>query len=320
MKINRLYGVWQVYKGAITVKRYITVILVTILMTASLFVTSGCSQPLELALNQLGWMNNNYQLDASLPDTPDTVPVYRLKYPDVTEEYALNIGNQFGVSEPSVTYFSSETGIYSLKNEYTGERLEIATETGAISYHYIDIGGRLYPAEKPPLPDDETAKDIALNFLEEKGLLTPDIRVEKVVPGGTYGYGIAHLSVVFDYDIGDFPAVGIGKKMSVRIGDEGEVVQAQWYHAEYETTDMEVSIKTAQQAYKELINNQLMLQPLGMEEGRKVRITEVSLGYYLDSMTQAQDYVYPVYIFEGEYLDALDSNSSVFIQYVDARK
>jgi hypothetical protein len=286
-------------------------------MTASLFVTSGCSQPLELALNQLGWMNNNYQLDASLPDMPDTVPVYRLKYPDVTEDYALNIGNQFGVSEPSVTHFSDGFSIFTLKNDETGERL-ILTGTGAILYH--TNMKKLYPAEKPSLPDNETAGDIALKFLEEKGLLTPDIRVEKVVPGGTYDYGVAHLSVVFDYDIGDFPAAGIGKKMSVRIGDGGEVVQVHWYHAEYETTGMEVSIKTAQQAYQELINNRLMLQPLGMEEGREVRITEVSLGYYLDSMTQAQDYVYPVYVFEGEYLDALDSNSSVFIQYVDARK
>jgi hypothetical protein len=317
VKINRLYGVWQVDKGAITVKRYITVILVTILMTAGLFVTSGCSQPLELALNQLGWMNNNYQLDASLPDTPDTVPVYRLKYPDVTEEYALNIGDKFGVSEPLVD-FKDSSGLYFLKNKHSDEGLEMAPETGAILYH--TNMKKLYPAEKPSLPDDETAKDIALKFLEEKGLLTPDIRVGKVVPGGTYNYGVAHLSVVFDYDIGDFPAAGIGKKLSVRIGDGGEVVQAQWYHAEYETTDMEVSIKTAQQAYQELINNQSMLQPLGMEEGRKVRITGVSLGYYLDSMTQAQDYVYPVYVFEGEYLDALDSNSSVFIQYVDARK
>ncbi len=298
-------------------KKYITVILVTLLMTASLFVTSGCSQPLELALNQLGRMNNNYQFDASLPDTPDTVPVYRLKYPDVTEEYALNIGNQFGVSEPLVD-FNDGSGLYFLKNKHSDEGLEIAPETGAILYH--TNMKKLYPAEKPSLPDDETAKDIALKFLEEKGLLTPDIRVEKVVPGGTYYYGVAHLSVVFDYDIGDFPAVGIGKKMSVRIGDGGEVVQVHWYHAEYETTGMEVSIKTAQQAYQELINNQLMLQPLGMEEGRDVRITEVSLGYYLDSMTQAQEYVYPVYVFEGEYLDTLEGNPSVFIQYVNARE
>ncbi|NMB52063.1 MAG: hypothetical protein GX999_07040 [Bacteroidales bacterium] len=298
-------------------KRYITALLITILITASLFETGGCSQPLALTSNQLGWINNNYQLDASLPDTPDTVPVYRLKYPDVTEEYALNIGDKFGVSEPLVD-FKDSSGLYFLKNKHSDEGLEIALETGAILYH--TNMKKLYPAEKPSLPDDEAAKDIALKFLEEKGLLTPDIRVKEVVTGGTYYYGVAHLAVVFDYNIGDFPAVGIGKKLSVRIGDEGEVVQAQWYHTEYETTDMEVSIKTAQQAYKELINNQLMLQPLGMEEGRKVRITEVSLGYYLDSMTQTQDYVYPVYVFEGEYLDTLEGNPSVFIQYVDARE
>lgn len=298
-------------------KRYITALLITILITASLFETGGCSQPLALTSNQLGWINNNYQLDASLPDTPDTVPVYRLKYPDVTEEYALNIGDKFGVSEPLVD-FKDSSGLYFLKNKHSDEGLEIALETGAILYH--TNMKKLYPAEKPSLPDDEAAKDIALKFLEEKGLLTPDIRVKEVVTGGTYYYGVAHLAVVFDYNIGDFPAVGIGKKLSVRIGDEGEVVQAQWYHTEYETTDMEVLIKTAQQAYKELINNQLMLQPLGMEEGRKVRITEVSLGYYLDSMTQTQDYVYPVYVFEGEYLDTLEGNPSVFIQYVDARE
>lgn len=295
----------------------ITVMLVILLITASLFEAGGCSQPLALTSNQLGWRNNDYQLDASLPDTPDTVPVYRLKYPDVTEEYALNIGDKFGVSEPLVD-FKDSSGLYFLKNKLSDEGLEIALETGAILYH--TNMKKLYPAEKPSLPDDEAAKDIALKFLEEKGLLTPDIRVKEVVTGGTYYYGVAHLAVVFDYNIGDFPAVGIGKKLSVRIGDEGEVVQAQWYHTEYETTDMEVLIKTAQQAYKELINNQLMLQPLGMEEGRKVRITEVSLGYYLDSMTQTQDYVYPVYVFEGEYLDTLEGNPSVFIQYVDARE
>ncbi len=298
-------------------KRYITVILVTLLMTASLLGTSGCSQPLEMVSNQLGWMNNNYQLDTSLPDTPDTVPVYRIKHPDVTEEYALNIGNWFGVFEPSVD-FNDGSDLYFLKNKYTDEGLEMATETGAILYH--TSMKKLYPAEKPSLPDDKTAEDIAIKFLADKGLLTPDIRVKEVVAGGTYYYGVAHLSVVFDYDIGDFPAAVIGKKMSVRIGDGGEVVQVHWYHAEYEKTDMAVSLKTAQQAYQDLINNRLMLQPLGMGEGRDVRITEVSLGYYLDSMTQAQDYVYPVYVFEGEYLDTLDGNPSIFIQYVDARK
>ncbi len=139
-------------------------------------------------------------------------------------------------------------------------------------------------------------------------------------PGGTYQYGTAHLIVTFDYNIGNLPAAGAGKRLSVRIGDGGEVVQAHWYHAEYETTDMVVSLKTAQQAYQDLINNQLMLKPLGTEEGRDVRITEVSLGYYLDSMTQAQDYIYPVYVFEGEYMDTLDGNPSIFIQYVDARE
>ncbi|MDD4874158.1 MAG: hypothetical protein PHE15_04205, partial [Dehalococcoidales bacterium] len=265
-------------------KRYITAILITVLTTVSIFGDSGCSQPLELPSNQLGWMNNNYQLDTSLPDTPDTVPVYRIKHPDVTEEYALTIGNQFGVSKLSVDYFSDGSGIYSLKNDETGERL-ILTGTGAISYNYIDVGGKLYPAEKPSLPDDKTAEDIAIKFLEEKGLLTPDIRVKKVVPGGTYYYGVAHLAVVFDYDIGDFPAAGAGKKLSVRIGDGGEVVQVGWYHAEYETTDMVVSLKTAQQAYQDLINNRLMIQPLGIEESLLMQSLAAFLMFSRDAGT-----------------------------------
>ncbi len=138
--------------------------------------------------------------------------------------------------------------------------------------------------------------------------------------GGTYYYGVAHLAVIFDYNIGDFPAVGAGNKLCVRIGDGGEVAQVDWYHAEYETTDMFVSLKTAQQAYNDLMDGKVKLEPLDIEEGRDIRITEVSLGYYLDSTIQEQVYIYPVYVFEGEYLDTLEGNPSVFIQYVDARE
>ena len=84
-----------------------------------------------------------------MPDTPDTVPVYRLKYPDVTEEYALNIGDKFGVSEPLVD-FKDSSGLYFLKNKHSDEGLEIALETGAILYH--TNMKKLYPAEKPSLP------------------------------------------------------------------------------------------------------------------------------------------------------------------------
>jgi hypothetical protein len=87
-------------------------------------------------------MNNNYQLDTSLPDTPDTAQVYQLIHPDVTEDYALNIGNKFGLSELSVTYFSDEFSIFTLKNDETGERL-IIPATGAVSYNFIDIGGKI---------------------------------------------------------------------------------------------------------------------------------------------------------------------------------
>jgi len=301
--------------------------LVFILMAVTLLVCLGCSGPRETSLNDtspnnfnvLGNENINYQLEASLPTVPTHLPVYTIIRPEVNDKYVSDIGAKFGLSGLPQNHVNDEGGFYTMENEETGEILQVFTETGAITFGFKS-GAKLFPSDAPSLPDDETAKEIAVDYLNERGLLSPDVQAGEVVAGGTYKEDIAaHLLVRFDYSIGGLPVTGTGKKFGVRIGDGGESIQVMMYHVESQTVGTTVPIKTAEQAYQDLLDNKGKIERLNVQ-GRNVRITNVSLGYWLDSIGTIQEFVYPVYIFDVEYYDENGIFEYDFTEWVDARR
>lgn len=295
--------------------------LTIIFITTSLFGMIGCSSVRDDTADTASLLGNTiyrYQLDAPFPETPHSATICRLIRPKINTEYVSETAERFGLtSEVNGNHI-----FYSVGNDETHENLLINTATGAVIYSY-KYSGKLYPAEAPSLPSEETAKDIALEFLKEKGLYSSDIKIGKVAPGGYYrNRVVAHLVVCFDYYIEGLPVTGTGKMLNVRIGDGGEVVLAMWYHPTYEVTNENVLIKTPAQAYQDLLSGNVIETELDSQPDRPVqdvRITNIALGYYLEPV--AQDFAYPVYIFEGEYENESGSYDSYFFQrHVDARQ
>jgi hypothetical protein len=302
-------------------KKYLIFILTVIMLLGSL----ACSEARDedIATNYYGVMgseNISYQLNTSLPAVPTHLPVYKIIQPKITEGYVQGIGAKFGFSGVPQLHANDEGSFYHMENKETGELLLIFTETGAITFEFKS-GAKLFPSDSPALPDNKMAKEIATNYLHERGLLSSDIKIrDEVVAGGTYKEGIpAHLLVRFDYCIGNLPITGPGKKLGVRIGNGGEVIQVMMHHVETETSGATIPIKTAEEAYQDLINNKGKVEQLDTE-GRNVQVKKVSLGYWLDPMGTLQEYLYPVYIFDVDYYDKSGNFEYEFIEWVDAPK
>jgi hypothetical protein len=79
-----------------------------------------------------------------------------------------------------------------------------------------------------------------------------------------------------------------------------------------------VTAKSVQQAYQELLTDKIYYAPI---ESRKVKINNVTIAYWLESIGKGQDYVAPVYIFKGTCLDESGKQlDTPFIDVIEALK
>lgn len=214
-----------------------------------LIIPTGCANQ----SSSLGTYNN-YTLGTSFPSVPDQLPVYQVLNKTVDEKYIIDLKSKFGdeISEESeIDYNSPIILLTSMESEAT---LLVFSQSGAITYGYKSRE-KLDPSSTPNLPNDDQAKEIAVKFLKDHQLLTSDVHVQdEVVIGGAGEDGEpAHLLVRFTYSIGGLPVTGLGDKFSVRIGDNGEIVQAMIHHVEYAPLN-QTQIKTPSQAFEDLKN------------------------------------------------------------------
>jgi hypothetical protein len=103
------------------------------------------------------------------------------------------------------------------------------------------------------------------------------------------------------HDIDGVPLAGPGAKFGVRIGDGGEVVSV--YRVWRETEPYkEISIRAPQEAYQDLPAGKGSY--LASSQCKKVVVESVSLAYWMEAADEKQEYVVPVYEFQGKCLDA----------------
>ncbi|AKB27132.1 hypothetical protein MSSIT_0413 [Methanosarcina siciliae T4/M] len=256
-----------------------------------------------------------YELEGSLPSINDTVKIYTIRNSIVTTESVAEIGSKFGFVNCSPS--NADPGTIGM---FDGEKhLSVYEKSGAIWYV---IPSKMDPVVdmQPNLPDDETAKKIATDFLVSTNCLPQDSKFNEIVADqqitaekGTdkviQSYNTT-LQVRYQREINGIPVVGPGSKLKVFIGDNNGVVGMfkVWRDV---MPDINIKIKTPEKAYSDLVEGNDIVLPV-RADGDKVIIKNVTLGYWMEPADKEQTNVLPVYIFKG---DVIDSNGKYSGQY-----
>jgi len=285
--------------------------------------------------------NPDFELTATDLPANNTMMVYKVENTVVTIDSVREIGGKLGF-EGSAGYIDGDTKIAMLDEGAEEVRqLSVWVDSGAVEYAIV-YPDKLYPPEPPNLPSEEEAKQIAIDFLGQSGLLPPDSTVggsceAEVVAGGTYGIEqevpeevaeeggeiepevadeyVAHLLVRFHRQIDGFPVTGSGNQLGVRIGDEGEVITVLIVWRGVTPYD-EVVINNPEQAYQELKSGAgSYYAPPDCE---KVVVEQVYLAYWMEPLDEHQEYVVPVYEFKGKCLDKDGEYLEDFVGWCEA--
>ncbi|MGB5925251.1 MAG: hypothetical protein WBH01_04065 [Dehalococcoidia bacterium] len=312
--------------------------IIGLIIAALLIAAGGCYAP---AAGPSG--NPTFELAATDLPANNRMMVYKVENPVVTTDSVREIGGKLGF-EGGAGYIDGETKIAMLDEGAEEVRqLSVWVNSGAVEYAIV-YPDKLYPPEPPNLPSEEEARQIAIDFLAQSGLLPPDSTVGgsyevEVVTGGTYGIEqevpeevleeggeiepqvaeeyVTHLLVRFHRQIDGFPVTGPGNQLGVRIGDEGEVIAILKAWREV-TPYNEVAIKTSEQAYQELKSGTgSYYAPLDCE---KVVVEQVYLAYWMEPLDEHQEYVVPVYELKGKCLDKDGEYLEDFVGWCEAVK
>jgi hypothetical protein len=257
-----------------------------------------------------------FELIAPLPDVPDKMQVYRMIKPEVNIEYAKTIGAKLNLSGGAS--LSPTENVYHMSNQ-KDILLDVYPATGAFSYSTGKLYSKaIYDAGKlPVLPSFDKAAILATDFLNQRGWLSEDVKVDEVIIGGKVGNIPDHLAVSFDYRIDGFRVTGPGDKYSVRIADQGEIGQLMINPVKYSPHDI-VTIKGVDQAFQELQTNKKYAAPINTQ---KIKIDSVSTEYWLEPMNKGQEFIVPVFTFKGQCLDSTNKViNDRFIAWVEAIK
>jgi len=193
-------------------------------------------------------------LGAELPEGPDEAPVYRLTAEPVplTPEEALSWAERFGLSEPRVYRDPRDPDALTVIGS-GGQRLEIRhAPLAGIAYSGSGFPADWQPGAQDP-PSIETARETAIAFLRQCGLLPKEYRVEdqsgEVPPGVEYP-PLRGLKVVPQLD--GYPIKGHDVEMFLRAGPDGEVVYGWLPNAlRFERAGV-YPLKSAREAFEEL--------------------------------------------------------------------
>jgi hypothetical protein len=249
-----------------------------------------------------------FVLNKSLPEVPEEVMSYRIAQPVVSIDSVANLGSKFG--------FMGEAGpieplAIGMSNEKTQEILQVNVNSGTIEYSCLS---ELFPLS-PSLPDNTEAVKIATEFLVSVGLWHPDLVADEVTVGGTSEGKPSHLLVRFTRYVDGIPFTGPGNKFAVRIGDEGKVVRLLVRYSEIEQ-DKAVQTIDPDVAFSSLkAGNGIFVLPA---DCKTVVINNVTIGYYLETINEKQEYLIPFYIFSGECRDLKGGFIEEFTGWVKA--
>ncbi len=251
----------------------------------------------------------------SLPQFPYAVKVYYMPKISPTlfafkkkKKKAIELG--FDGEQKQIT----ET-VYSFKNSRYPVELKISIATGVFSVSY-NLAEDLSPLNKRP-PTPEIAATKARSFLSRGNLLAKDltgptttepVRLEGSKIIGTISLSEANFVKVnfFRKDYDQYPAVTPDPKeanvwfiVSGETQREKEIIAGEYHYFPIDETKYATyPIKTAQEAWNELISQKAYIADLGENKDQQITIRRVYLAYY-DAGVHT-DFYQPVIVFEGD--------------------
>ncbi len=180
------------------------------------------------------------------------------------------------------------------------------------------------------IPDEAAAQEKAKNFLANMDLLPNDIDISKtrtelfslkdgiLIPASSLSTAQIIRVDFYQKDRDEIPMYyphppysDMSFLISADTGPEySSVVDGKFYYQQFDEKGETYPIKTAEQAFEELtMGKGYIASFLGTD--RNIKITEVTLGYYLSN--QKHDYILPIIVFKGDnnfygYVQAVDEN------------
>ena len=260
-----------------------------------------------------------FVLNITFPKISDSYLVYKTVTPEVTTDYVEDIGRTFGLTGTAKPYIEA-TGEICLVDETKGvrEQVSVYRYSGAVVYEIPDKGFPTYIDSQPILPSENDAKEIALDYLMNRNLLPRDaeftnVEVNQIIGNATVSYNVT-LAVRFSRNFNDIPVCG-HDGLSVIIGNNSEVLGLvmNWRAVE---PYKEISIKTPEEAYEDLIAGKSVQPPLETMLDQAT-INEISIGYWMEQRINKQEFVLPVYAFTGTAIDS-EGREEPFSEFVPA--
>jgi hypothetical protein len=150
------------------------------------------------------------------------------------------------------------------------------------------------------LPSYEEAKAMGMEWFSRLGLDEISADNIRVGPSGYNELGATGLIVANRIWIND--RVVEGQKYSIRICPGSVVWHAAINPIKYELGE-KIPLKSIEEAYEEMKARKEFYAPR-IWSTKKVVIDNIYLAYWLEPMNKSQEYIAPVYVFDGQCLDA----------------
>ena len=300
----------------------IAIILAVLFATATVWFEQKQTSPVpSLVPPSEGDHGTTFVLNTTFPKVSDSYLAYKTVTTTVTKEYAKDIGSKLGLTGNAELYMNDKIR---LVDDTGGPRKQVTVygDSGAIHYY------KEYPASvesQPILPSEDDAKRIASDYLLSRDLFPEDAEFKNVGVSQTYAIGRAGsdepivsynvtLAVRFSRSFKGIPVYG-HDELAVIIGNNSEVLELvkNWRDVEpYKN----VTIKTPEQAYEDLIAGKSVQPPLETMLDQAT-INEISIGYWMEPRINKQEFVLPVYAFTGTAIDS-EGREEPFRDFVSA--
>lgn len=252
----------------------------------------------------------------------ETAPLYQIQVP-TAEELIQQVEETLGVTNLA-DYFSTDAGesgsIYYVDELYA--TVTVNPHNGFWSFTTEDPNAPIVPEN---LPDDNTAVQLAEEYIKQHNLFSGDLGAPTVThsyTGGDANDPDCYMDVTVTYypQIDGQEVYGL-YRISVSLGENASVIKL-FKQADPAVVSQQVSLKSKETVMQEVLAdpNRVMSTATDMDKGV---LTDCTLKYYLDGVdNNGSSYAYPVYVLTGLPDAAVqsDSEASSFEVVIDAIK
>lgn len=263
-------------------------------------------------------------LTGTLPSFSDRVKVFMLEQPALTllnseKAEAKAVQLRFVDRNGNVLpYRTLSSTTYQWDNVYRdlprALKIDIQTFNFELTSQYLTHPAVIKPTFRS---NEERAKTLVMDLLTNVAADTSDLDKEKTktqllsIKNGVLipAASLATTNLIkvdhFQNDVEELPIYYprhpnsmMTFLIAIEAFDVGSVVEAKYYHQKIATNSATYAIKTADEAFEELKSGKgYIANYFGSDIN--IRITDVSLGYYLGEVTQ--QYLMPIIVFKGEH-------------------